>query len=466
MTCQALKFIGAVSTVVFGLLAASPPAWGVTSGVDRDVLAGTGGADPGNADFGSGFHANGVPTGPYTVSWDYTAVNGVVVVTARVSGTLYVDRLGGGCSRLLVNFQDINFTNLFATQSVQFCGPGFDANNTANQRAVGIVSPADSRIRHVQLVIGSGATTGQIQNDRVTTEFFPIVTVGEIINSGTADLGGAGPILHVFGAPVNPYSASILLQDNGVVRGHVNGILFWDSTLAGTACAIVDFKSPTGAILATSTISVTAPSGGNALQTSNQKSFDRAFSNASLFAIRLRVGTGTGAATAPCSSLTGVTTKNYTLGPAVGAGVGVPFVATANIRDETAYGIDWTVPEPATWHSLDTLDVRLIDDTGEIMRIRWDETTNTFSEFNAHIGEFGAAVQPGGRARFESPELAFLLDDTEVVGSGPTGASVRLNLALRFKPQASGRTFSVEVKASDDEGDVQGWDLVGIIIVP
>lgn len=465
MSFHALKFIGAVSTIVLGLLTASLPAWGVTSGVDRNVLAGSGGADPGNADFGSGFHANGVPSGPYTVSWDYTAVNGVVVVTARVSGTLYVDRLGSGCSRLLVNFQDINFNNLFATQVVQFCGPGFDANNSANQHAVGIVSPADARIRHVQLVIGSGATTGQIQNDRATTEFFPIVTASEIIDSGTADLGGAGPILHLFGAPVVPYSASILLQDNGVVKGDVNGVLFWDSTAAGTACAIIDFKSPTGAILATSTVSVTAPAGGNALQTSNQKSLDRAFSNASLFAIRLRVGTGTGTATAPCSSMTGVTTKNYSLGPAVGSGVGIPFVARTDVGDETVYGIDWTVPSPNSWHSLDTLDVRLIDDAGEIMRIRWNESTNTFSAFNPRIGQFGVAVQPGSHARFESSESALVLDDTQVVGSGPTGPSVRLDLALRFKPEAAGRTFTVEVKASDDEDDVQGWDVVGQIIV-
>ena len=84
----------------------------------------------------------------------------------------------------------------------------------------------------------------------------------------------------------------------------------------------------------------------------------------------------------------------------------------------------------------------------------------TFSVFNPHNGRFGHPAQPG-KGRIETPVVALLLDGTEVIGSGPTGPSVILNLALKFKPQASGRTFAVEVKASDDLGGVQGWDQVG-----
>jgi hypothetical protein len=58
-----------------------------------------------------------------------------------------------------------------------------------------------------------------------------------------------------------------------------------------------------------------------------------------------------------------------------------------------------------------------------------------------------------------------LLRDTDVIGSGETGPSVVLNLALQFKPGAAGRTFAVEVKAADDSGGVQGWDQVGRITV-
>lgn len=40
-----------------------------------------------------------------------------------------------------------------------------------------------------------------------------------------------------------------------------------------------------------------------------------------------------------------------------------------------------------------------------------------------------------------------------------------LNLGLRFKPKSSGHTFTVEVRATDDFGNVQGWDLIGAITV-
>src|SRR4030095_10675407 len=88
----------AVAMIVLALLTASP-AWGATAGIDRDRVSGTGGSHPRTADFGSGFHANGGPTGPYSVTWDFTPAGGVVQVSARVQGTLYLDQLGSGRRR-------------------------------------------------------------------------------------------------------------------------------------------------------------------------------------------------------------------------------------------------------------------------------------------------------------------------------------------------------------------------------
>ena len=465
MRFRKLRILPSLAAVAL-VLATAPPALAATAGIDSGLLAGSGGDFPGNADFGSGTHISGIPSGGYTVTWDYTPVNGVVVVTARVAGTLYFDRLGGGCARLLINFQDLSFNNLFATQTTQFCGPGFDANNAANKRGINVASPADSRIRHVQLVIGSGATAGQILNDRTTTETFPGVTATETINSGTADLGGPGPVLHLFGAPVNPYHASLALQTNGTVRGDVNGILFWDSTGPGTACALIDFMDSSGVLLTpTRTVSVSGQKGGNATLASNQRSFDSFFSNASLFKIRLRVGTGAGPGLAPCTALAGVTTKNYALGPAVGVGRGVPFAAAVSPHDDVAYGVEWVVPDPDNWHSLDSLELRLVDDDSEILRVKWDEATNAVSEFDPRTGRFGGPAGIGSHVRFEHPEVALLLRNTEIIGSGPTGPSVLLNIGLQFKPKSSGHTFTVEVRATDDFGNVQGWDLIGAITV-
>src|SRR5437879_7501638 len=58
-----------------------------------------------NADFGSGFHLNGFPTGLASVTWDYTPQNGPLIVRARVVGTLYLDSIFGSCcERLKIEF--------------------------------------------------------------------------------------------------------------------------------------------------------------------------------------------------------------------------------------------------------------------------------------------------------------------------------------------------------------------------
>jgi hypothetical protein len=412
------------------------------------------------------------------VTWSFTPSDTVVLVNARIQGTLYVDRLGLGCVRVLIDFQDFDFTHI-GSQTIQFCGPGFDANNSANQKAVDVNTalflnfPAE-RLRHVQLTIGSGSSIGSIVNDRLALHHAPRVDAFDTINNGKTDLGGAGPIGHAFGAPVNPYSVTIELQQPiGLVRAalndEANGILFWDSASAGTCCLFIDFENSSGTALRSPRIvSVTAPLGGNALQASNQTVFGvRSFTDAEAFKIRLLIGTGTGPASDRCSAMTSVASRTYSLGPAVGSGVGSPFEARVPVGEKTSYSVQWTVPEPESWHSLDNLLVRLVDvdDDSEVLQIKFDEATNRFSRFHPHLDRFGPPLEPGSHARFESPEVDLVLRDTEVIGSGETGPSVTLNLGLQFKPRAAGRTFAVEMKAADDAGTVQGWDKVGRITV-
>jgi len=57
----------------------------------------------------------------------------------------------------------------------------------------------------------------------------------------------------------------------------------------------------------------------------------------------------------------------------------------------------------------------------------------------------------------QTPQATLYLAETSVVGSGPTGPSVTLNLSLSFKPQTAGRTFTVEVAATDDLGNQDGF---------
>jgi|GEM_PF-3032722 len=416
----------------------------------------------GEVDFGSGNHSGGSPAADGTVTWTFTSVNGVIVGTARVRGTLYLDKVGPGqkCARLRINFQDINGNNLEATQDVAFCGPGNDANSSANQRAIDVTNVFPSaQLRQVQLTLGEGQTLGTI--DDLHTGIASTSTdvhFGDKINNGNADFGFRP---HSGGSPQSDGSIDLSLRGDGIVFGRVNGILFWDALFGdGTVRAITDFKDRNGNTLATRTSTLDGK-GCCATDSKNQSLIDHRFNSADLFKIRLRVGQVSN------GSFVNVASRNYSFGcvNTVGTVEGVPVDTTTRVGDDVTYGVRWTVPDPKNWHSLKTLDVRLIDEEGAILQLRWDEATNTFSQINTANGQTRKSGLPGSHVRFNSPEVNLFLKDSEVIGSGPTGPSVLLNLALRFKKQATGRTFTVEARATDDSGIEQGWDAAGEITV-
>jgi hypothetical protein len=66
----------------------------------------------------------------------------------------------------------------------------------------------------------------------------------------------------------------------------------------------------------------------------------------------------------------------------------------------------------------------------------------------------GAPSDPRQRRRVNSP-----------LGVGPTGPGVLLTLPLSFKPSAAGRTFRVEVAASDDLGNEDPFVEAGTLTI-
>ena len=52
----------------------------------------------------------------------------------------------------------------------------------------------------------------------------------------------------------------------------------------------------------------------------------------------------------------------------------------------------------------------------------------------------------------ETPLAQVYLSDSRVVGSGPIGRSVTLNLSIAFRDKAAGHLYDVEVAATDDFG--------------
>jgi large repetitive protein len=150
-----------------------------------------------------------------------------------------------------------------------------------------------------------------------------------------------------------------------------------------------------------------------------------------------------------------------------GAGTFVlsPDDATVEDGDGVTYTLEWTVPDPLNWHDLTSLDLRLRDEQGIAIWLRWDEADNFFHLVNPTGRATGGGGAPGD-ARVLSGKMARLdLATSSVVGSGPTGPGVTLTLDLSFKSNARGHTFMVEVAGLDDQGHQDAFMEVGTLTV-
>ena len=138
---------------------------------------------------------------------------------------------------------------------------------------------------------------------------------------------------------------------------------------------------------------------------------------------------------------------------AAGSGDLTPVDATVAVHEQLNYTFSWTVPDGLNWHHLEFLQLRIRDDAENIISVVFEEPSNTFSLLNEATGKRGPAFPAGSPNRLQTSRATLYLADTSVVASGPTSTTVTLNLALDFKPQAAGRTFVVEVGATDKDNE-------------
>jgi hypothetical protein len=148
------------------------------------------------------------------------------------------------------------------------------------------------------------------------------------------------------------------------------------------------------------------------------------------------------------------------------------------------YAVGWTVPPGEVWRNLQTLDFRLRKGNQTALWVHWDEAANTFSvcrkvrttgkghhsdddeeddDRNAEL-DCGPEVLPGTLVVLGTPSASLNLAETSVVGSGPTGPSVTLNLPITFGPKAAGH-YRVELAAADDLGNQDGFVEAGEVSV-
>jgi hypothetical protein len=141
------------------------------------------------------------------------------------------------------------------------------------------------------------------------------------------------------------------------------------------------------------------------------------------------------------------------------------------VNEVTDYSFTWTVPEPLSWHDLDTLEFRVMDGSKTVFHLRFREDGSLASVLNDGTGDFGKELPVGSNARLQSRFASLDLAGTTVspvnspLGVGPNSPSVKLVLPLRFKPSAAGKTYLVEVAAADDFGSRDPFALAGTVSV-
>jgi hypothetical protein len=145
----------------------------------------------------------------------------------------------------------------------------------------------------------------------------------------------------------------------------------------------------------------------------------------------------------------------------IGTAALTPEGSVVAVGEPVNLSLTWT--HPIGWRKLDSVDLLLVDDEGEVLAARWHEAENSFSLFNPAADRFTRTAQAGSPRPFETS--AVMMDLQGGTGGGPPGQTVAIDYRLTFKPHAAGRTFSVEAFATDDAGNPQGFESVGTITV-
>jgi len=456
--------IGRFFRLLFAVLTTAATIGGVALNAHATVVQTTNKTiNNGRADFGSGNHSFGGPSGNATITYDWSVVGGQIVSTGRVRGTLYVDSaFSSTCARLTIRWRNTGNTNLNSI-SRTICGPGGDANNSANRL------PIDESFQSVILSNITLATAEVVNNTEVAAST-PLV-IGQVtqrdytvkVNNGVADFGDGS---HSFGSPNDP--GHIVFHRNiaaGTMSSIVDGILYYDA-FNDDSCSrlVLDRRTGAGTILNHQSMLNCGP-GGNANDGANELFVTgNTFTGGSVSDLRMEVSD----TAFPADGVT----MTFGFAGQVGDFEVDPSDALVQANQPYIYPVMWSVPEPLNWHDLRTVELRIREDGGNtILDVKFEEGGNLFSVFNDATGRFGNAYPVGSNRKLQTRYVSLDLGETSVgpvngaIGAGPTSPTVRLGLALTFKPPAAGKTYSVEVAATDDLGHEDTFAVAGSLTV-
>jgi hypothetical protein len=140
-----------------------------------------------------------------------------------------------------------------------------------------------------------------------------------------------------------------------------------------------------------------------------------------------------------------------------------PHDSTVRAGSRTQLSLEWTVPVGG-WRVLREVDLRLRDDRGRQIWLRFDEATNSVRMYNSVTGAFGKAQTIGSNRILNGPLAKLYLSTSEVLANGPDSPTVVLKFDVKFKGSSRG-AWAIETAATDDAGHIDPFKTAGNLTV-
>ena len=139
-----------------------------------------------------------------------------------------------------------------------------------------------------------------------------------------------------------------------------------------------------------------------------------------------------------------------------------PVAAAGALGQPVTLTLTWTVPAPAVWRDLTSIDLRFTDGDDVPLWLRFDEASGMLALIDPDSGRLIGSGTPGEEGELRAAAAALDLAGSRLTGSGSTGHSVTLTLVLTFlRAPAIAEAYQLEVQATDDSGAIQGFDVIG-----
>jgi hypothetical protein len=125
-----------------------------------------------------------------------------------------------------------------------------------------------------------------------------------------------------------------------------------------------------------------------------------------------------------------------------------------------------TCSDPDGWHDIATIDFKIAKSDGNgngvpiTLWVQFNENTNRIRFYDPDSQTWSEG-EPGSDVVLSSRFAELHLDNTSVLGSGPTGSSVQIMWSIVFKDAAIMNNYKQYLKITDDAGLTTGFDKVG-----